>query len=111
MMLERWGQMRSDIQRRWHRLSDSDLDASQSGANKLAEAVADRYGQGRAQAEKQVRDFVRRYGDRPRETGGQMAGRMRSFVNENPWTVIAIVALIIGILGRVLTRPDARRYY
>jgi uncharacterized protein YjbJ (UPF0337 family) len=56
-MAGKWNVIRDDVQRKWSRLSSSDLDAAQGQMDKLVELVRDRYGYSRKAARREVKRF------------------------------------------------------
>ncbi len=110
VMLDRWDQLRSEAQRRWSKLSDLDLDSTRGQADKLVNLVEERYGYGRRKAQKQVKKFMRRYGDKPQEISQGLMDGARDLLNDKPWIGLLFVILLLGIAANLLVRPNLRRY-
>lgn len=56
----KWMQMKGEVRRQWGRLTDDDLDQIQGSAEIMAGKLQERYGWGRADAEREIDDFLRR---------------------------------------------------
>jgi uncharacterized protein YjbJ (UPF0337 family) len=67
----KWSQIRGEARRQWGKLTDDELDQASGNAEKLAGLVQEKYGYARERAEREVNDFLNRFGDadaRSRET-------------------------------------------
>lgn len=53
-----WKQFTGDIQRRWGELTNDELDQIQGSREKLIGKIQERYGKNRAEAEKEVDEFM-----------------------------------------------------
>jgi uncharacterized protein YjbJ (UPF0337 family) len=54
----KWKQLRGEIQSRWGKLTDDDLDRIEGDAVKLAGLLQERYGIARDEAQRRVDEFV-----------------------------------------------------
>ena len=57
----KWQQLKGEARIQWGRLTDDDLDQVQGNIQKLAGKLQERYGYERAEADKEVDDFVRQH--------------------------------------------------
>jgi uncharacterized protein YjbJ (UPF0337 family) len=57
----KWQQLKGEARIQWGRLTDDDLDQIQGNIQKLAGKLQERYGYERAEADKEVDDFVRQH--------------------------------------------------
>jgi uncharacterized protein YjbJ (UPF0337 family) len=57
----KWKQLRGEIQSRWGKLTDDDLDRIEGDAVKLAGLLQERYGIARDEAQRRVDEFVKSY--------------------------------------------------
>lgn len=57
----KWQQIKGEARIQWGRLTDDDLDQIQGNIEKLAGKLQERYGYERAEADKEVDDFVRQH--------------------------------------------------
>ena len=55
----KWQQLKGEARIQWGRLTDDDLDQIQGNIQKLAGKLQERYGYERAEADREVDDFVR----------------------------------------------------
>jgi uncharacterized protein YjbJ (UPF0337 family) len=111
MVAARWNQLRGDAQQKWGRLTNSDLDEIQGQANKLVGLIQDRYGYGRAKAQREVDRFLNQYG---LDTGDMQAAannalaRVQRSMNDYPWAFLAggvILALVfVGFVWKPFNR-------
>lgn len=61
----KWRQMKGEIQNQWGKLTNDDLDRVEGNAEKLAGVLQERYGYERAEAEREVNNFLSRHSDQP----------------------------------------------
>jgi len=52
-----WKEIKGDIQRRWGKLTDSDLDVIEGSRERLAGKIQDLYGKSRERAEREIDEF------------------------------------------------------
>ncbi len=57
----KWKQLRGEIKRQWGKLTDDDLDIAEGNRDYLVGKVQERMGIARDHAEKEVKEFERRY--------------------------------------------------
>jgi uncharacterized protein YjbJ (UPF0337 family) len=57
----KWQQLKGEAKVQWGRLTDDDLDQIQGSAEKLAGLLQERYGYAKADATREVDDFLRRH--------------------------------------------------
>lgn len=57
----KWHQIKGDLKTRWAKLTDDDLERAEGNFEYLVGVVQERYGMVRDVAERQVRDFGRKY--------------------------------------------------
>ena len=57
----KWKQLRGEIQSRWGKLTDDDLDRIEGDAVKLAGLLQERYGIARDEAQRRVDEFIKNY--------------------------------------------------
>ncbi|HJY35446.1 MAG TPA: CsbD family protein [Vicinamibacterales bacterium] len=57
----KWQQLKGEARIQWGRLTDDDLDQIQGNIQKLAGKLQERYGYERADADREVDDFVRQH--------------------------------------------------
>jgi uncharacterized protein YjbJ (UPF0337 family) len=57
----KWQQLKGEARIQWGRLTDDDLDQIQGNIQKLAGKLQERYGYERAEADREVDDFVRQH--------------------------------------------------
>jgi uncharacterized protein YjbJ (UPF0337 family) len=57
----KWHQIKGDLKSRWARLTDDDLERTEGNFEYLVGLVQERYGMVRDVAERQVREFGRKY--------------------------------------------------
>ena len=57
----KWQQLKGEARIQWGRLTDDDLDQVQGNIQKLAGKLQERYGYERAEADREVDDFVRQH--------------------------------------------------
>lgn len=57
----KWESLKGSIQERWGKLTNDRLDVIQGNRKKLLGEIQAQYGVGRDEAEKQVREFERRF--------------------------------------------------
>lgn len=55
----KWLQVKGEVRRQWGRLTDDDLDQIQGDAEKMIGKLQERYGYARADAEREIDDFLR----------------------------------------------------
>lgn len=53
-----WKQFKGDIQRRWGELTNDELDQIEGNREKLIGTIQERYGKSRAEAEREVNDWM-----------------------------------------------------
>ncbi|HYC76868.1 MAG TPA: CsbD family protein [Planctomycetota bacterium] len=58
----KWKQAVGKAKQKWGKLTDDELDRSEGRAEQLAGLVQERYGKARAEAEKEVRTFLKECG-------------------------------------------------
>ena len=58
-----WNQMKGKVKEQWGKLTDDDLDVIAGRRDQLYGKIQERHGVARDEAEKQVKDFERRYPD------------------------------------------------
>lgn len=58
-----WNQVKGKIKEQWGNLTDDDLDVIAGRRDQLYGRIQERHGLARDEAEKQVKDFERRYPD------------------------------------------------
>jgi uncharacterized protein YjbJ (UPF0337 family) len=54
-----WNQIKGKVREKWGKLTNDDLDVIQGRAQQLVGRIQERYGIERAEAEQQVKDFLR----------------------------------------------------
>lgn len=111
MVAARWSQLRGDAQQKWGRLTNSDLDEIQGQANKLVGLIQDRYGYGRAKAQREVDRFLSQYGLDSGEMQGMaksLLARAQRSMNDYPWAFLAggiVLALVlVGFVWKPFNR-------
>jgi uncharacterized protein YjbJ (UPF0337 family) len=57
----KWQQLKGEARIQWGRLTDDDVDQIQGNIEKLAGKLQERYGYERAEADREVEDFVRQH--------------------------------------------------
>ncbi len=57
----KWQQLKGEARIQWGKLTDDDLDQIQGNIEKLAGKLQERYGYERAEADREVEDFVRQH--------------------------------------------------
>jgi uncharacterized protein YjbJ (UPF0337 family) len=63
-----WKQVRGDVQERWGKLTDDDLDQIQGQRDKLIGRIQERYGQTQQEVERQVDEWVKQRRSEPRSS-------------------------------------------
>jgi uncharacterized protein YjbJ (UPF0337 family) len=63
-----WKQVRGDVQERWGKLTDDDLDQIQGQRDKLIGRIHERYGQTQQEVERQVDEWVKQRRSEPRSS-------------------------------------------
>lgn len=58
-----WNQVKGKVKEQWGKLTDDDLDVIAGRRDQLCGRIQERHGLARDEAEKQVKDFERRYPD------------------------------------------------
>lgn len=58
-----WNQVKGKVKEQWGKLTDDDLDVIAGRRDQLYGKIQERHGVARDEAEKQVKDFERRYPD------------------------------------------------
>ncbi len=99
-MAGKWNEIRDDVQRKWGRLTNSDLDASQGQINKLVDTVQKKYGYSASKARREVNKFLNQYGMSTgdiQDQASDMFTKVRKSVNQYPWAFIA-GALVLGLV-------------
>lgn len=56
-----WNQIKGKVKEQWGKLTDDDLDVIAGRRDQLCGRIQERHGVARDEAEKQVKDFERRY--------------------------------------------------
>jgi uncharacterized protein YjbJ (UPF0337 family) len=56
-----WNQVKGKVKEQWGRLTDDDLDVIAGKRDQLCGRIQERHGLARDEAEKQVKDFEKRY--------------------------------------------------
>lgn len=108
----RWNQIRGNVQQKWGRLTDSDLDTTQGQIDKLIGLVQERYGFSAAKARRDVTRFLDRYGVPTQGISGDAQGtfaRLRSTMNRSPLAFILLVLLVGFVVVGFVIRPFDRR--
>jgi uncharacterized protein YjbJ (UPF0337 family) len=54
-----WNQLKGTVREKWGKLTNDDLDVVQGRTEQLVGRIQERYGIERAEAERQVKDFLR----------------------------------------------------
>jgi uncharacterized protein YjbJ (UPF0337 family) len=54
----KWHQLKGEVKSRWGKLTDDDMDRVEGDTEKLIGRVQERYGYARADAEREVSDFL-----------------------------------------------------
>lgn len=54
----KWKQLKGSVQAKWGKISDSDLDQIEGNRERLVGIVQERYGKDKAQAKKEVDDYL-----------------------------------------------------
>jgi uncharacterized protein YjbJ (UPF0337 family) len=54
-----WLQLKGEVREKWGKLTNDDLDKIQGRAEQLVGRIQERYGVARADAERQVKDWIR----------------------------------------------------
>lgn len=107
----RWDEMRGDVQQKWGRLTNSDLDQVQGQLNKLVGLIEDRYGYSPRKAQAEVNRFLSRYGietgDMAGAASGLMAGVQRS-MNDYPLAFVAAGLVLALVLVGLVWKPFSR---
>ncbi len=106
----RWSQLRGDAQQKWGRLTNSDLDQIQGQANKLVGLIQDRYGYGRAKAQREVDRFLNQYGldSGVQSTANDALARVQRSMNDYPWAFLAGGVILALVLVSFIWRPFNR---
>jgi uncharacterized protein YjbJ (UPF0337 family) len=60
-----WKQFKGKIQEEWGKLTDDDLDVISGQREQLVGRLQERYGLAKADAEKKVKEFEKRYSSQP----------------------------------------------
>ncbi len=55
----KWRQLKGEVQSRWGKLTDDDLDRAEGDAEKLIGRIQERYGYQKEDAKREVEDFFR----------------------------------------------------
>ena len=111
MVAARWKQLRGDAQQKWGRLTNSDLDEIQGQANKLVGLIQDRYGYGRAKAQREVDRFLYQYGLDTGDLQGAASGaiaRVQRSMNDYPWAFLAGGVILALVLVGFIWKPFNR---
>ena len=59
----KWKQIQGEVKKQWGKLTDDDLAIVEGQKDKLVGLVQERYGYAREQAEREVDQFLQKYGD------------------------------------------------
>lgn len=59
----KWLQLKGEVKSRWGKLTDDDLDRVEGDSEKLIGRVQERYGYARAEAHREVDEFMKGYPD------------------------------------------------
>ena len=54
----KWKQLKGEVKARWGELTDDELDEAEGNKEKLIGKIQERYGRTRAEAEKEVNEFL-----------------------------------------------------
>jgi uncharacterized protein YjbJ (UPF0337 family) len=107
----RWNEMRGDVQRKWGRLTQSDLDAVQGDMTALAGIVQQKYGYSVEKAEHELDRFLRKYDTDSRSIGMNAKHAltdMRYAASERP-AMFALIALVVALtIAGFTLRPFSR---
>ena len=58
----KWEQLKGDVQKKWGKLTNDDLDVISGNSKKLAGKIQEKYGVSKEEAEKQVDDYQNQQG-------------------------------------------------
>lgn len=53
----KWKQLKGEVQKKWGKLTNDDLDVIEGQSTKMAGIIQERYGKSREEAEKEVNEF------------------------------------------------------
>jgi uncharacterized protein YjbJ (UPF0337 family) len=105
VITNRWDEIRGDVQRRWTKLTQEDLDRIKGNAERLASSVQERYGYTRERADREVRRFLNRYDRTMYGVAQKLPGNAARKMIRYPWATIA-TALGLGFLLGFLAKPS-----
>jgi uncharacterized protein YjbJ (UPF0337 family) len=54
----KWNQLKGNARKKWGKLTDDDMDRIQGNAEIMIGVIQERYGYGREQAEREIREFL-----------------------------------------------------
>lgn len=58
----KWQQITAEAKKVWGKLSDDDFTQAQGNVEKLAGLIQERYGRSKEQAQREVQEFIAKYG-------------------------------------------------
>lgn len=59
----KWKQAKGEVKKQWGKLTDDDLTMIEGQQDKLIGLLQERYGYAKEQAEREVNDFLQKYGE------------------------------------------------
>jgi uncharacterized protein YjbJ (UPF0337 family) len=62
ILLGKWHELKGQVRQQWGKLTDDDLARLSGKTEELAGVLQQRYGYGKAQAEKEINDWLRDHG-------------------------------------------------
>jgi uncharacterized protein YjbJ (UPF0337 family) len=111
MATARWNELRGDVQQKWGRLSNADLDQVQGQFDELVGLVQDRYGYSSQKAQREVNRFLNQYGldtGDVQEADGTALSTLQRTMNDYPLAFIAGAIVLALVLVGLVWRPFNR---
>lgn len=75
---EKWARLREEIQERWSKLTNADLDQIQGQREQLEDALRERYGYSKQRAQEEVDDFMETVDSRLDDVRGRVQERVQT---------------------------------
>ena len=108
MAAARWTEIRGNVQQKWGRLSNSDLDQVQGQFTRLVGLIQDRYGYSAGKAQREVNRFLNQYGVDTagmQQAAGSMVAKLQSSMNDYPWAFLAGGVILALVLVGFIWKP------
>lgn len=105
VLTSKWNQARDDVQRRWGKLTEDDVERVKGDINHLVSLVETRYGYTRKTAEREVNRFLKRYDRKVRDVVNRVPKQVRQSIARYPGAALATALMMMFVVG-LLMRPS-----